>query len=206
MSSASSLKMKFNLDKMFAKVEGLEQAVANGLRPAAQAGAQVFYDEAKIRAAKKVKGGVPNSKSTGLLVRSIYQKYMKDESVEGKRAIYKISWRTGGKKDKDGAGPPLPFAPHGHLIEFGWVQRYAVYTDKAGMWHTAIRSEMQGKPYPKGGAENQAARDAYFVPRPGGPVHWMPKSFIRGSYEAKRKEALAAVKARMIEEIKKALV
>ena len=195
MSSANSLKMKFNLDKMFAKVEGLEQAVANGLRPAAQAGAQVFYDEAKVLA----------SRSSGLLQRSIYQKYMKDLSVDGKRAIYKISWRTGGKKDKDGAGPPLPFAPHGHLIEFGWVQRYSVYTDKAGMWHTAIRPSMRGQPYPKGGKNNQAARDAYFVPRKGGPVQHAPKSFIRAAYAAKRAEALAAVKARMIEEIKKAL-
>lgn len=196
MSSANSLKLKFNLDKFIGKIEGIERAISEGLRPAAQAGAEVFYQEAKTRA----------SRSSGLLQRSIYQKYLKDESVEGKRAIYKISWRTGGKKDKNDAGPPLPFAPHGHLIEFGWVQRYAVYTDKQGHWHTAIRPEMRGKPYPKGGANNQAAREAYFVPRPGGPVQWLPKSFIRSAYAAKRADAMAAVKARMTEEIRKALV
>jgi hypothetical protein len=56
-------------------------------------------------------------------------------------------------------------APHGHLVEFGHVQRYASYVGKDGNWYTAVRPEMRGKPKPKRGA-SQAAKDAYYVKLP----------------------------------------
>lgn len=205
MSSPKSLKMSFNMDKLFAKVDNLEHVMQDSVRSAAKAGAQVFYEEAKKLVARSDAKVTP-AKRTGLLERSIYQRYQKDQSTPGKNAVYRISWRTGGPDSKGDKGPPLPFAPHGHLIEYGWIQRYQVYVGKDGQWHTAIRPEMRGKKPPSGGDKNRAALDAYYLPRPGGPVQWLPRSFIRAAYTSKRTEALAAVKARMIEKIKEALL
>lgn len=85
-------------------------------RPAAQAGAQVIYEEVK-----KNVGQI--KKKTGNLASSIYQAYSKDNSAEG-RATYHVSWNA--KK-----------APHGHLVEFGHIQRYRVgFNKKTGRFFT----------------------------------------------------------------------
>ena len=91
--------------------DGAEAAV----RPSAQAGAQVFYDQVKLN----VRG---IGRKTGNLDSSIYQVYSRDNSNKA-RAEYHISWNR--KK-----------APHGHLVEFGHLQRYVTYIDKRGQWRT----------------------------------------------------------------------
>lgn len=79
-------------------------------RPAAQAAAQVLYDEVKRNVGRL-------KKRTGNLDRAIYQAYSADNSGAGK-AQYHVSWNA--RK-----------APHGHLLEFGHLQRYEVSFDKA---------------------------------------------------------------------------
>lgn len=138
--------------RLDALADGAEAAV----RPAAQAGAQVFYDRVKAN----VRG---LGRKTGNLERSIYQVYSRDNSGKA-RAEYHVSWNR--KK-----------APHGHLVEFGHIQRYVVYIDKRGQWKTLVRPSMRGKPKPKRSAP-LSVKDAYYVPLKGGPKMVGAKRFI----------------------------
>lgn len=79
-------------------------------RPAAQAAIQVFYDEIRRNVSKL-------RQHTGNLASSIYQVYSQDNSGQG-YATYQASWNA--KK-----------APHGHLVEFGHLQRFEVTYDPA---------------------------------------------------------------------------
>jgi hypothetical protein len=135
--------------------DGAEAAV----RPGAQAGAQVFYDRVKQNVGRL-------GRRTGKLSSSIYQVFSKDNSGRAV-AQYHISWNR--KK-----------APHGHLVEFGHVQRYVTYVDKRGEWKTLVRPEMRGKLRPKRHAA-LAVKDAYFVPLKGGPRIVGAKSFVRAA-------------------------
>jgi hypothetical protein len=168
--------VKFNWEGIDQQLAEFKFAVAGAVRPAAQAGAQVYYDEVKTRA-----GAI---KASGTLAASIYQKYSSEMSTEGVRATYYISWNKGKVK-----GTQTKAAFHGQLIEYGWLQRYASYLDTDGQWHTAIRPEKQDTPKPKRNA-SQAVKDAYYVLRKGGPIQHAPRSFLRSSYEAKKDEAL----------------
>ena len=70
---------------------------------------------------------------TGNLGRAVYQAFSPEHSIDGVQAQYHVSWNA--RK-----------APHGHLLERGWVQRYAVTIAKGGKWVTRVRPEAQGKP------------------------------------------------------------
>lgn len=86
----------------------LEAEAEAAVRPAAQAGAQVLYDEVKRNVARL-------KRKTGNLDRAIYQAFSPDNSVDGK-VTYHVSWNR--RK-----------APHGHLVEFGHLQRYEISFD-----------------------------------------------------------------------------
>lgn len=120
----------------------LGERVELAARPAAQAGAQVLYDAVQRNVASI-------GRVTGNLASSIYQAYSRDHSGPG-RATYHVSWNA-------------RRARHGHLVEYGYTQRYATYIGSDGRWHTAVRPEMRGKPRPPRSA-NQAVKDAYYVP------------------------------------------
>ena len=92
--------------------DGLEDAAAAAIRPAAQAGAQVMYDQVR----NNVQG---LRQHTGNLLRSIYQVYRKDSSIDGVIASYAVSWNA--RK-----------APHAHLVEYGHIQRYREYIARKG--------------------------------------------------------------------------
>ena len=105
------LTFQFNFRKLQEKLDRLVKIVAQGARPAAQAGAQVFYDEVRQRAsmvggedAHSAPGTAPFVQS-GKLRDAIYQAYVDKESGY-LNAVYRISWN---KKQ----------APHGHLLENG---------------------------------------------------------------------------------------
>lgn len=153
------MSMTITMDRtaLRALFDKLDEDVAEAVRPAAQAAAQVLYNEV-MRNVGSI--GV----KSGNLGRSIYQVYSAQHSGPG-QATYHVSWNA--RK-----------APHGHLVENGYIQRYASYVGKDGKWHTAVRSGMQGKPRPSRRA-SQAVKDAYYVPRPGGPVQWLGKAFVR---------------------------
>lgn len=84
------------------KIKALGEGAHAALRPAAQAGAQVFYDEMLQR--------VPVAEGT--LRDSIYQFYLERKSDET-RQVYVV-------------GPNKGKAPHWHLVEFGHWQPYEV--------------------------------------------------------------------------------
>lgn len=103
-------------------LDQLGDDIQEALRPAAQAGAQVLYDA--------VKRNVSNINTvTGNLNNSIYQVYS-DQSHPYK-AVYHISWNA--RK-----------APHGHLVEYGYIQKYRVIVDKNGDFKT-----LKSKPLPE---------------------------------------------------------
>lgn len=147
-------------------------------RPAAQAMAQVFYDEIKRNVSKL-------GRVTGNLDRGIYQVFSQSNSGQAK-ATYHVSWNH--KK-----------APHGHLVEWGHIQRYQVYVNSKGEFKTAIRPEAQGKPKPRRNA-SQAEKDAYYVPLSGGPKQVAARPFVRPAVNNRNITiAVAAAEAKIVE-------
>lgn len=103
-----SMTVKADLSGAMAGLDAIVAASNKAVRPAAQAGAQVLYDEVLLRVpvAKRVKvtkGG--REILPGALKAAIYQAYSKDNSGTD-HATYHVSWNA--KK-----------APHGHLVENG---------------------------------------------------------------------------------------
>lgn len=105
----STFGITLDLRALRATLDATGQQIAEAARPAAQAGAQVLYDEVK-RNVSRIK------RKTGNLAASIYQVYSKDQSRPNGLQTYHIGWNN--KK-----------APHGHLVEFGHFQRYEITFD-----------------------------------------------------------------------------
>lgn len=115
----TSFSMSVDLRSLESAIQGMQTKVQASARPAAQAAAQVLYEHARQNAAAL-------GRVTGKLQSAIYQAYSKDHSRPGV-ATYHVSWNA--RK-----------APHGHLVEFGHVQRFKVYLGKDGKWHTNKRA------------------------------------------------------------------
>lgn len=158
-----SLTMGINMASLRQMAAELGQAAEDAARPASQAAAEVLYQEVKKNVAML-------GKKTGNLASSIYQAYSQNNSAPG-LATYHVSWNA--RK-----------APHGHLVEYGYLRRYAYYKDENGNVRPMVRPEMQGKPRPKrSGGRNRAAMDAYYVTLPT-PVQVPAKSFVRRAESA----------------------
>ena len=93
------------------KLDALKGKLEAAARPAAQAGAQVFYDEVRMRVPVGSEShgykGNPNIYAPGNLKAAIYQVYSKGNSVDGKQT-YQVSYNR--KK-----------AFYGRFVEFGTV-------------------------------------------------------------------------------------
>ena len=154
------------LDAMLRQLGDDAEAAA---RPAAQAMAQVLYEQVKlnVQALRRV---------TGNLDRAIYQAFSASNSSPG-RATYHVSWNA--KK-----------APHGWLVENGHLQRYAYYQDDQGRVRPMVRPGMEDKPRPRRRA-SRAEKEAYYVTLPT-PKQVPARSFVRSAYAAKAQDALAA--------------
>lgn len=139
-----------------AYLDDLGDEAAEAIRPAAQAGIQVLYDA--------VKANVAPLRRTGNLDHAIYQAFMPERSLDGVSARYRVSWNA-------------RTAPYGHLVEYGYLQRYVYRPDGMG---PMVRPGMEGKPKPKAGsrASNRAALDAYYVTLPT-PIQVPAKAFMR---------------------------
>ena len=101
------ISIAFDFSKIAAKLDGITKAAEEGARPAAQAGAEVFYQEVKQRvpmSAKPHKSG-KKTYNPGTLRRAVYQAFAERESGDGK-AMYRISWNK-------------THAFYGRFIEFG---------------------------------------------------------------------------------------
>lgn len=153
----NSFSISADLSGVEAMLDEMADTAEAAARPAAQAAAQVLY-EAVLRNVNGIR------KVTGNLAASIYQVYSQDDSAPGK-AVYHVSWNH--KK-----------APHGHLVEWGHLQRYEYYKGNDGKIRPMVRPGMEGKKRP-GSRASQAEKDAYWVPREGGPVQVAARPFIR---------------------------
>lgn len=176
-----SLTIKMDSAGLDAFIDDLAGSVEGAARPAAQAAAQVLYDEVK-RNVDRI------GKATGNLRSSIYQAYSKDNSAAG-RAVYHVSWNA--RK-----------APHGHLVEYGHMQRYVYYKGNDGKIRPMVRPGMEGAPRP-GRRASQAEKDAYWVPLPGGPRQVAARPFVRPAM-AKFDQATEAAKAELLRRIDEA--
>jgi HK97 gp10 family phage protein len=161
--------LRLDLQALEALMDDMGDTADAAARPASQAAAQVLYDEVKRNIAH-----IPQK--TGNLARAIYQVFSRDNSAEGK-ATYQISWNT--KK-----------APHGHLVEFGHIQRYVTYMGRNGQFYTAVRPGMKGKVKKPGRKAPQSVKDAYYVPL-ATPKQIAAKPFVRPA-TSKYPEAQAA--------------
>lgn len=112
------ISIKFDTSSILAKLDQIDAAVAAAVRPAAQAGAQELYAEAKLRCPVLERGnghyfyGTSFKKSgqkywfaKGNLRNAIYQAYSKDNSGP-KRASYHVAWNH-------------QKAPYGFMVEYG---------------------------------------------------------------------------------------
>ena len=113
--------VKFDPSRINTRLAAVEAAVKQNVRPAAQGGMQVYYDEvhtrvpvsaeAHIFTSRRSKGGAVGQKylyHPGDLKRAIYQKYADNHST-ATRAVYRLSWRKGR------AGG----VPYGYMVEYG---------------------------------------------------------------------------------------
>lgn len=104
-----TLSATFNAARLNARIDRIKASAKGAVRPAAQAGIQVYYDEVKARA--PVGQSVHHTKGKkqtfqpGNLRDSIYQAYADKESND-KRAAYRVSYNK--KK-----------AFYGHFVENG---------------------------------------------------------------------------------------
>lgn len=108
-----SLNASLDLSGIFARLDHITSAAHNAARPAAQAGAQVFYDEVRARvpvSAKPHKSG-KKTYTPGTLRRAVYQAFVQDESGAD-RATYRISWNKS-------------HAFYGRFVEFGTAKTAA---------------------------------------------------------------------------------
>lgn len=165
------------LDALF---DQLGDAAEEAARPAAQAAAQVLYDDVK----KNVQA---IGKKTGKLAASIYQAYSASNSGPGK-ATYQVSWNH--KK-----------APHGWLVENGYLQRYRYYQNARGQVRPMVRPGMDGHPRPTRG-DSQAVKDAYYMTLPT-PIQVPAKAFVRRAMD-KFPQAYAAAEAEYLKRINSA--
>lgn len=174
LSGRKTLRMELDTAGLDAILDGLGDDVVQAVRPSAQAAAQVLYDQVKANV-----GAL--GRYTGNLDRSIYQKFSPEQSG-GMTAVYNVSWnhRT---------------APHGHLVEFGYLQRYRYRPDGMG---PMVRPGMDGQRKP-GRRATREQKDAYYVTLPT-PLQVPAKAFVRraesafdAAYKAAEEELLKRI-------------
>jgi len=110
-----SLHIEVDMGGVNALLQTIADDMSKATRPASQAAAQVLYDEVKRNVAKI-------GKVTGNLDSSIYQVYSKKNSTDW-RSAYDDSWNK-------------QTAPHGHLVEYGHIQKFKSYIGSDGNWYT----------------------------------------------------------------------
>lgn len=127
-------KLKFDnksVEALFAKLSDPAARESLASRIAIR-GAKIVRDEAKMRvpvgvaearAMAQVGMRTGGSKNPGLLKASIYARKSDARSTD-KQIVYSVTWNS-------------RTAPHGHLVEFGYIQRYRVYFNRKTMrWVT----------------------------------------------------------------------
>ena len=112
----ASFEITVNTTDIEQYLDALGDDAIKAARPAAQAAAQVLYQGVLANVARL-------GRNSGNLHSSIYQVYSrKNSNARQGNATYHISWNA--RK-----------APHGHLVENGYIQKYKVYMAD-GIWYT----------------------------------------------------------------------
>jgi HK97 gp10 family phage protein len=173
----NTLTIKADVRNLNAALDAMALNAEGAVRPAAQAAAQVLYDDVKANVGKI-------RKSSGNLAHSIYQVYSKSNSAPG-RATYHVSWNA-------------KTAPHANLVEYGHLQRYRYYQGSDGQIRPMVRPGMDGKRRPRRRA-SQAEKDAYYVTLPQ-PVQVPARPFLRPAI-AKFADAMEAAKEVLVRSI-----
>ncbi|QIL69566.1 HK97 gp10 family phage protein [Diaphorobacter sp. HDW4B] len=181
LTGARTFTAEIDTSGLAAYLDQLGDEAEKAIRPAAQAGVQVLYERVQANVAQI-------GKKSGNLASSIYQVYSKTNSEEGRNAEYQVSWNR--KK-----------APHGHLVEYGYLRRYRYYKGNDGQIRPMVRPGMEGKPKP--GRRASAAQKAAYYVMLDTPVHVPGKFFVRNAatafdaaYRAAENELLQRVLAR----------
>lgn len=109
---SKSMRIKVDIARFKEQLRATSDEFNQATRPAAQAGAQIIYDRAKLlvpvsSAAHNFYGthAIYGPYNPGTLRNAIYQVFSKDNSFSDK-STYHVSWN----KDK---------APYGHMVELG---------------------------------------------------------------------------------------
>lgn len=156
-----ALTVNFDVQRLVDYLDGFGEQVQEALRPAAAAGAKVLYDRVKLNVA-----GL--GRVTGNLDRSIYR-VLSEANTTANRVVYHVSWNH-------------IKAPHGHLVEYGYMRRYEYYQNEQGQVRIKVRPEARGKKKPSRSAP-AAAKAAYYVMLPT-PVMVPGKAFVRSAVSA----------------------
>lgn len=172
-----SVKMGLDTSGLDQYLDALAEEAQAAVRPAAQAAAQVLYERVQLNVSML-------GRKSGNLANSIYQVFSQERSTDGK-AVYSVSWNH--KK-----------APHGHLVEYGYLQRYRYYQDAQGNVRPMVRAGMEGQPRP-GRRATQAAKNAYYVTLDT-PRQVPGKAFVR-SAQSSMDEAYKAAEAELLRRI-----
>lgn len=176
--ASNFVRLRYDDTGLIGAIDKIVETAKDAVRPAAQAGAQVLYDDAKrnvpvqteahifqgtsYNGGRKKKGGKSAGKKgqqylfyPGNLRDSIYQVYSKGNSGP-LVSTYHVAWNH--KK-----------APYGFMVEFGVLRTRRVFQDKNGAWHTTkIKLKVPKK-------------------RAG-------KAFLRGAWESNKNQAVAAMR------------
>ena len=126
------MRIEVDLSDILGELEEIDQNIGRSVKPAAYLAARLVRDEAIEQAPMSAKAHIFRSgrlnKATGKfmwngqeylyrpgdLKKSIYLAESKEDSVEGQRAAYKVTWRT-----KPNYGAELMAVPYAVWVEFG---------------------------------------------------------------------------------------
>ncbi len=133
-----SFNLSIDLSAFERDMEALAERAEKAARPAAQAGAQVIYERVKANVAAL-------GRKTGNLDSAIYQAFSANNSGEGK-ATYHVSWNA-------------TKAPHGHLVEWGYIKRWQSIMIN-GKWVTLKNRPLAAPVQVPGKAFMRRAKDA----------------------------------------------
>lgn len=158
---SNSMSVKYDASRMMDYLDGFSDQVQEALRPVAAAGAKVLYDRVKLNVA-----GL--GRVTGNLDSSIYR-VLSESNSTANSIVYHVSWNH--RK-----------APHGHLVEYGYMRRYEYYQNNQGQVRVKVRPGMEGKKKP-GRRASAAQKAAYYVTLPT-PVFVPGKAFVRSAVSA----------------------
>lgn len=173
-----TVQMTFDLAALNRVVDRIADGIGDAVRPAAQAGIQVIYDDAKSNVRRI-------GRKTGNLEKAIYQAFSDQRSIDKKRATYAVSWNKRA-------------APHGGLVEFGHMQRYVVYIGKDGKYYTAKQRGATGRKPSRNAS--QAVKDAYYVPLRNGPRQVAARPFLRPALQ-RLPDAESAIRMKLLESV-----